>query len=95
MSSQIEGMANPGDTGTRAASEVDRGGPASMASGLNAGQLSPGELAAVLVRLRALGRRLDQFRERLSVLEAAAQSASGGTSRSIRDSRSSNRSRSS
>jgi hypothetical protein len=66
-----------------------------MASGLHAGQLSPGELAVVAAGLRALGRRLDLFRDRLSVLEVATQSASGRTSRSTRDNRPSSRSRSS
>jgi hypothetical protein len=87
-------MANPGDPNTSATGQVDRG-PADVASGSDAGHLSPGELAGVTASLRALGRRLEQFRERLTVLEAAAQSASGRTSRSTRDSRSSNRSRSS
>ena len=94
VSPHIEAMASPGDPSTSATGQVDLG-PADVASGTNAGQLSPGELASVAVSLRALGRRLDQFRDRLSALEVAAQSASGRTSRSTRDSRSSNRSRSS
>jgi hypothetical protein len=53
------------------------------------------ELAAVAASLRELAGRLDQFQIRLTDLGAAAQSLSGSTSRSTRESRSPKLSRSS
>ena len=53
------------------------------------------EVALVAADLRELSRRLDGFRERLGALEAVAQLAPGGSSRSTRASRSPKRSRSS
>jgi hypothetical protein len=57
--------------------------------------LTPGELAVVTGELRRLARRVEVFRARLDKLARAAQSGSGSTSRSTRESRSPKRSRSS
>jgi len=57
--------------------------------------LTPEELAVVTAGLRQLAGRLDRIRGRLGELEQAAQSWSGSTRRSTRDSRSPKRSRSS
>ena len=57
--------------------------------------LSEAELVIVTASLAELAARLDGFRKRLGVVEAAVQSSSAATSRSSRDSRSPNRSRSS
>ena len=67
----------------------------SPASGVLFARLAQAELAAVTANLRELAERLGRFRDRLAALEAAVQSSPGAASRSSRDSRSSNRSRSS
>ena len=59
------------------------------------GHLSSEELAVVAASLQELAHRLEGFRQRLAVLDAAAQASSGSTSRSTRARRSSTRSRSS
>jgi hypothetical protein len=58
-------------------------------------ELRPDELAIVTASLRDLALRLSGLRARLAAVEAAVQRSSGTTSRSSRDSRSPNRSRSS
>ena len=70
-----------------------RDGHAAPARG--AGYLTAAELAAVAVSLRELAHRLEGFRRRLAVLDAAVQASSGSTSRSTRARRSPTRSRSS
>jgi len=57
--------------------------------------LTSAELAAIAVSLRELVHRLEGFRRRLAVLDAAVQASSGSISRSTRARRSSTRSRSS
>lgn len=59
------------------------------------GHLTQAELAVIAESLRVLARRLEGFRRRLAVLDAAVQASPGSTSRSIRAKRSSTRSRSS
>lgn len=58
-------------------------------------QLTAEQLAVIAASLAELACRIENFRHRLSVLNAAVQASSGSTSRSTRDSRSSTRSRSS
>ena len=55
--------------------------------------LSLAELAVIATSLRELADRLQGFRQRLAVLDAAVQASSGSTSRSTRARRSSTRSR--
>jgi hypothetical protein len=59
------------------------------------GQLTPEQLAVIAAALAELAGRVDQVRHHLSVLDAAIQASPGSTSRSMRDRRSSTRSRSS
>ena len=59
------------------------------------GHLTPAELAVIAESLRELARRLEGFRRRLAVLDAAVQASPGSTSRSTRARRSSTRPRSS
>jgi hypothetical protein len=68
---------------------------ATPAHGITCTQLTHAELAVVTERLRELAQRLTAFHDRLGVVQTAVQSLPGVTSRSIRVSRSSNRSRSS
>lgn len=56
-------------------------------------RLTPAELAVIAVSLREVADRLEGFRQRLAVLDAAVQASSGSTSRSTRAMRSSIRSR--
>jgi len=72
-----------------------RGGDGHAAPASGTDQLTPAELAVIAESLRELARRLEGFRRRLAVLDAAVQASSGSTSRSTRARRSSTRSRSS
>ncbi len=62
---------------------------------LRADHLTSEELAVIAASLRELADRLDEFRQRLAVLDTAVQASSGSTTRSTRVRRSSIRSRSS
>jgi hypothetical protein len=62
---------------------------------LRTDHLTPEELAVIAASLRELADRLDEFRQRLAVLDTAVQAPSGSTTRSTRVRRSSIRSRSS
>jgi hypothetical protein len=69
-----------------------RDGHAAPAPGT--GPLTSAELAAIAVSLQELAHRLEGFRRRLAVLDAAVQASSGSTSRSTRARRSFTRSKS-
>lgn len=87
-------MINAGNSGASRGSQPGRG-HGNPSSGWHVQRLSPDELLLVAVSLRELRQRLDRVRGRLAELEAVAQSASGRTNCSTRESRSSMRSRSS
>jgi hypothetical protein len=72
-----------------------RGRDGRAASVPGTGHLTPAELAVIAESLRVLARRLEGFRRRLAVLDAAVQASFGSTSRSTRAKRSSTRPRSS